>query len=291
MVGTISDVYLDLRNELRHHGVTSAQLEARELLAFALEIPRDALNERSGSFLFDAQLKRLEELKQRRLAGEPLAHIIGEWDFYSLTFTLTPDVLIPRADTETLVDAGLAFFSRRERGRILDLCCGSGCVGIALLCNLPDTISCVFADTSEAALEVTKENLVRHRLTFRGITVQQDAKEPCAEALGKFNLIVCNPPYIPTGVIPTLDHSVKDYQPHKALDGGADGLDFYRAIAVNFKPALTKNGMLAFECGMGQHEQVQHILEQAGFCEVRILRDFAGVERVVTALANPPADR
>ncbi len=291
MVGTISDVYLDLRNELRHHGVTSAQLEARELLAFALEIPRDALNERSGSFLFDAQLKRLEELKQRRLAGEPLAHIIGEWDFYSLTFTLTPDVLIPRADTETLVDAGLAFFSRRERGRILDLCCGSGCVGIALLCNLPDTISCVFADTSEAALEVTKENLVRHRLTFRGITVQQDAKEPCAEALGKFNLIVCNPPYIPTGVIPTLDHSVKDYEPHKALDGGADGLDFYRAIAVNFKPALTKNGMLAFECGMGQHEQVQHILEQAGFCEVRILRDFAGVERVVTALANPPADR
>ena len=113
MVGTISDVYLDLRNELRHHGVTSAQLEARELLAFALEIPRDVLNERSGSFLFDAQLKRLEELKQRRLAGEPLAHIIGEWDFYSLTFTLTPDVLIPRADTETLVDAGLAFFSRR----------------------------------------------------------------------------------------------------------------------------------------------------------------------------------
>ena len=291
MVGTISDVYLDLRNELRHHGVTSAQLEARELLAFALEIPRDVLNERSGSFLFDAQLKRLEELKQRRLAGEPLAHIIGEGDFYSLTFTLTPDVLIPRADTETLVDAGLAFFSRRERGRILDLCCGSGCVGIALLCNLPDTISCVFADTSEAALEVTKENLVRHRLTFRGITVQQDAKEPCAEALGKFNLIVCNPPYIPTGVIPTLDHSVKDYEPHKALDGGADGLDFYRAIAVNFKPALTKNGMLAFECGMGQHEQVQHILEQAGFCEVRILRDFAGVERVVTALANPPADR
>ena len=189
------------------------------------------------------------------------------------------------------MDAGLAFFSRRERGRILDLCCGSGCVGIALLCNLPDTISCVFADTSEAALEVTKENLVRHRLTFRGITVQQDAKEPCAEALGKFNLIVCNPPYIPTGVIPTLDHSVKDYEPHKALDGGADGLDFYRAIAVNFKPALTKNGMLAFECGMGQHEQVQHILEQAGFCEVRILRDFAGVERVVTALANPPADR
>ena len=271
--------------------MTSAQLEARELLAFALEIPRDALNERSGSFLFDAQLKRLEELKQRRLAGEPLAHIIGEWDFYSLTFTLTPDVLIPRADTETLVDAGLAFFSRRERGRILDLCCGSGCVGIALLCNLPDTISCVFADTSEAALEVTKENLVRHRLTFRGITVQQDAKEPCAEALGKFNLIVCNPPYIPTGVIPTLDHSVKDDEPHKALDGGADGLDFYRAIAVNFKPALTKNGMLAFECGMGQHEQVQHILEQAGFCEVRILRDFAGVERVVTALANPPADR
>ena len=95
MVGTISDVYLDLRNELRHHGVTSAPLEAKELLAFALEIPRAEFNERSGSYLFDEQLKRLEELKSRRLKGEPLAHIIGEWDFYSLTFILTPGVLMP----------------------------------------------------------------------------------------------------------------------------------------------------------------------------------------------------
>ncbi len=291
MVGTISDVYLDLRNELRRSGVTSAQLEAKELLAYALEVPRDQLNERSGSFLFDEQLQRLEALKARRLAGEPLAHIIGEWDFYSLTFTLTPQVLIPRPDTEVLVDAGLAFFNRRERGRILDLCCGSGCVGIALLKNLPDTISCVFADTSEDALNITKENLIRHRLTFRGITVRQDAKEACAEALGKFNLIVCNPPYIPTGELASLDVSVKDYEPHEALDGGADGLDFYRAIARNFKPALTKSGMLAFECGMGQHEALQGILEEAGYCEIRVLRDFSGTERVLTALANPPADR
>lgn len=288
MVGTISDVYLDLRNELRHHGVTSAPLEAKELLAFALEIPRAEFNERSGSYLFDEQLKRLEELKSRRLKGEPLAHIIGEWDFYSLTFTLTPGVLIPRPDTETLVDAGLAFFSRRERGRILDLCCGSGCVGIALLKNLPDTISCVFADTSEEALAVTKENLVRHRLTFRGLTVSQNALEPCDQALGKFNLIVSNPPYIPTGDIPGLDVSVKDYEPHVALDGGADGLDFYRAIAVNFKDALTKNGMLAFECGMGQAPQVEEILRENGYEDIRILRDFTGVERVVTGVRTPP---
>ena len=199
MVGTISEVYLDLRNELRRHGVTSASLEAKELLAFALEIPRDQMNERSGSYLFDQQLARLDQLKARRLSGEPLAYIIGEWDFYSITFQLSTDVLIPRPDTETLVDAGLAFFNRRERGRILDLCCGSGCVGVALLKNLPDTVSCVFADISEPALEIVKENLTRQRLNFRGLTVRQSAREPCAEELGKFNLIVCNPPYIQIG--------------------------------------------------------------------------------------------
>lgn len=291
MVATISDAYLDLRNELRRHGIESAQLEARELLAFALETPREELNERSGSFLFDEQLSRLVELKARRLGGEPLAHIIGQWDFYSLTFDLTPQVLIPRPDTETLVDAGLAFFNRRDRGRILDLCCGSGCVGIALLKNLPDTISCVFADCSEDALNVTKENLVRHRLTFRGITFQQDARQPCAEALGKFNLIVCNPPYIPTGDIAGLDASVREFEPHLALDGGADGLDFYRDIACQYKAALTKNGMLAFECGLGQHEALAEILQQAGYFEVRTLRDFAGVERVVTALVTPSSEK
>lgn len=116
MVGTISDVYLDLRNELRRSGITSAQLEARELLAYALEVPREQFNERSGSFLFDEQLRRLEELKSRRLAGEPLAHIIGEWDFYSLTFTLTPQVLIPRPDTETLVGCGAGFFQPAGAG-------------------------------------------------------------------------------------------------------------------------------------------------------------------------------
>ena len=288
MVGTISEVYLDLRNELRRHGVTSAPLEAKELLAFALEIPRDQMNERSGSYLFDQQLERLEQLKQRRLSGEPLAYIIGEWDFYSITFQLTPQVLIPRPDTETLVDAGLAFFNRRERGRILDLCCGCGCVGIALLKNLPDTISCVFADASEDALEMTRENLTRQRLNFRGLTVGQSALEPCEEALGKFNLIVCNPPYIPSGDIDGLDVSVRDYEPRLALDGGPDGLDFYRAVSVYFKRALTKNGMLAFECGMGQSQAVQQILQQAGYYDIKTMRDFNGVERVVTALQSPP---
>ena len=281
MVGTISEVYLDLRNELRRHGVTSASLEAKELLAFALEIPRDQMNERSGSYLFDQQLTRLDQLKARRLSGEPLAYIIGEWDFYSITFQLNPNVLIPRPDTETLVDVGLAFFNRRERGRILDLCCGSGCVGVALLKNLPDTVSCVFA-------EIVKENLTRQRLNFRGLAVRQSAWEPCAEDLGKFNLIVCNPPYIPSGDIAGLDASVRDYEPRLALDGGADGLDFYRAISVNFKRALTKNGMLAFECGAGQSQALQQILEQAGYCEIRTMRDFSGVERVVTALQSPP---
>ncbi len=276
MVGTISEVYLDLRNELRRHGVTSASLEAKELLAFALEIPRDQMNERSGSYLFDQQLTRLDQLKARRLSGEPLAYIIGEWDFYSITFQLNPNVLIPRPDTETLVDVGLAFFNRRERGRILDLCCGSGCVGVALLKNLPDTVSCVFADISEPALEIVKENLTRQRLNFRGLAVRQSAWEPCAEDLGKFNLIVCNPPYIPSGDIAGLDASVRDYEPRLALDGGADGLDFYRAISVNFKRALTKNGMLAFECGAGQSQALQQILEQAGYCEIRTMRDFSG---------------
>lgn len=283
MVRTISDTYLDLRNELRSRGITSAQLEAKELLAFALEKSRHEFNERSTSFIFDSQMEKLEALKARLFDGEPLAHIIGEWDFYSLTFELTENVLVPRPDTETLVDAGIEFFEGRDRGRILDLCCGSGCVGISMLKNLPDSITAVFADVSDDAIAITKNNILRHNLTFRGITVKENALEPCPEVLGKFNLIICNPPYIETAAIATLDISVKDYEPHLALDGGNDGLDFYRAIAQNFKSALTSGGMLAFECGAGQAEDITKILAAAGFGSLNTICDLTGIERVVTA--------
>lgn len=282
MTRTISDAYLDLRNELRARGVIMPQLEARELLVFALGGDRKTFNERSMSYIFDTQMAKIDELKGRLFAGEPLAHIIGEWDFYSLTFRLSDNVLVPRPDTETLVDVGIEFFKDRDRGRILDLCCGCGCIGVSLLKNLPSPITAVLADMSDDAIDITKSNIADHSLTFRAITVKQNALEPCPSVLGKFNLIVSNPPYIGTQEIETLDDSVKKYEPRMALDGGDDGLDFYRAISKNYKSALNVGGMLAFECGLGQFEDVRKIIEDAGFGEINVTCDLAGIERVVS---------
>ena len=154
-------------------------------------------------------------------------------------------------------------------------------MGLAILKHVSDEIHGVFADLSEPALEVARHNITALHLTGRALAFQADAAKPADPVLGRFQLIVCNPPYIPTEEIPTLDIEVQK-EPHMALDGGADGLDFYRAVSRNYAPALTSGGTLAFEVGLGQFEAVMAILEQAGYSKVQYFCDLAGVERVVT---------
>ena len=288
MIRTINDIYLDLRAEFRKKGIAGYQIEARDLVAFALDLSDDEFVAKRNQYIFDKDVQKIEELKALRYSGVPLQHITGRWEFYGLPLEVTTDTLIPRPDTETLVEVAIEQLKTRSKGRILDLCCGTGCVGLATLKNVSDGITAVLADLSEPALEVARRNVVHNGLSHRTLTYQVDALEEASPLLGKFHMILCNPPYIPTAEIMTLDVEVQR-EPHMALDGGEDGLDFYRAVCRNFAPALNKGGVLAFEVGLGQFEDVMAILTEAGYTNVQFRCDLAGIERVVWGTWEPQA--
>ena len=283
MVKTINDAYLDVRRALRQAGVSGVDIEARELICVALGLDESTFHMKRRDFLFDDKIKDIEALVERRLSGVPLQHITGRWEFYGLEFKVTEDTLIPRADTETLVDTALAFINTREKARVLDLCCGTGCIGISITRFARNPINCLLADISEAALKVAKENTIRNRVSGQAATTECDALKPCPPMFGMFDLIVCNPPYIPTDEIPTLDIEVQR-EPHLALDGGKDGLDLYRAICSNFKGAVKEGGVMMFEVGLGQFEDVRDIMLAAGFEDITIFKDLTGIERVVCGM-------
>lgn len=224
----------------------------------------------------EAGLKRL-------LAGEPIAYILGQWEFYGLPMKVTPNVLIPRDDTCAVAELAIrqALFLQKDP-RILDLCCGSGCIGLAVASRVKDA-KVTLADVSPEALSVAKENTALNKLTGRVRCVQADALKPAFPFLGKFDLIVSNPPYITGRDMLDLPVSVKDFEPHLALYGGEDGLDFYRAIAANYAPALKPGGYLCFEFGMEQGDDVCRILEENGYTILERSRDYNDRERAVLA--------
>jgi release factor glutamine methyltransferase len=283
---TYNNLYLDARRQLRRAGVEAAQLEARELLCFAAEKERKQLFRDMSLYVSDHVERRFAELMDRRLGGEPVAYIIGEWEFYGLTLDICRDVLIPRPDTETVVDRGILFVKDLPEGtRVLDLCAGSGCIGLAIASNCPNT-RVILADWSEDALRVCRQNIRRCELTAQVSTTRVNALEPAPSALWDFDLILCNPPYIPTGDWDGLDHSVRDYEPRMALDGGADGLDFYRAIASGWKSALRPGGKLVFEIGYDQAPAVEQLMNEQGYEEVHSFQDPGEHWRVVEGILN-----
>ena len=277
MAATYNNLYLDARKRLREAGVEGAQLEARELVCCAAGKSREQFYRDMALYASDPVEEKLAELLERRLAGEPVAYLIGEWEFYGLGLDITPDVLAERAI--------LLARAAGEGARVLDLCAGSGCVGLAVAANVPGC-RVVLADVSEAALRLCKQNVRRNELNARVTCVQADALEPPDAALWDFDVIACNPPYIPTGDIAELDVSVRDYEPRSALDGGADGLDFYRAIAARWGAALRLGGALLFEVGIGQAGDVGAILAQNQFEQIQTFQDTQGIGRVVEGVLN-----
>lgn len=286
MATTYNNLFLDTRARLKKAGVEAAQLEARELVCYAADKSREQLYRDMPLYVSAELEKRVDELVQRRLDGEPVAYIIGEWEFYGLPLDISHDVLIPRMDTELLAER--AILKIREAGegaRALDLCAGSGCVGLAIAANCPQC-RVVLGELSEGALRICKQNVRRNNLNARVSCLSINALEPPNSALWDFDVIACNPPYIPTGDIPNLDVSVKDYEPHMALDGGEDGLDYYRFIAEKWKTALRLGGSLVFEVGIGQAPQVEKILAQCGYEDIKTAADTLGIWRVVEGTAN-----
>lgn len=283
---TYNNLYLDARKRLKAAGVEAAQLEARELVCFAAGKNREQFLRDMSLYASDEVEAKVAELMNRRLEGEPVAYLIGEWEFYGLPLDISRDVLIPRADTEVLAEqAILAARAAGEGARVLDLCAGSGCVGLAVAANAPQCRA-VLADVSEEALKICRQNIRRNDLNARVTCVQADARQAPSSVLWDFDVIASNPPYIPTGDIDGLDSSVRDYEPHLALDGGDDGLDFYRDIAEKWRTALRLGGVLLFEVGIGQAADVEQILARCGYEDIETFQDTGGIWRVVKGTAN-----
>ena len=233
----------------------------------------------------DTVEQQVRRLAQRHLDGEPVAYLIGEWEFYGLPLDISESVLIPRPDTEVLVDRALACIKTLDEPRVLDLCAGSGCIGLAIAKNAPGCHA-VLGELDEGALRVCRQNIRRSDLTGRVVSLQLDAREKPPAHLGEFDCIVSNPPYIPDGDIAGLDVSVRDYEPHLALKGGADGLDFYRDITRLWTAALRVGGRLLFEVGIGQADEVLRIMRSVGFGDLEITPDLNGIPRVVEGVLH-----
>ena len=282
LLKTYNQLYIDTRNTLRAHGVESPNLEARLLVARAAGKTQDELVRDFTLYTGEGIIAEAEAMIARRLAGEPLAYILGTWEFYGLDLNVTPDVLIPRVDTEVLVDQAIGtFLGRMNNPRVLDLCCGSGCIGCAIGTQLPKS-RIVMVDLSDKALRVARSNVMKCMLGARVSCVKADAFQDPPAHIGTFDLIVSNPPYIRTMDILTLDTSVRDYEPLEALDGGQDGFDFYEAILKHWKSCLRPGGYLMFEVGEEQSGRVIDLMRLAGFHHVKTTLDTGCTERVVS---------
>lgn len=280
MAITYNDLYLDVRQRLRESGVEASTLEARELVCFGTGKNREELTRDSRLYASPEREAQVRRLVERRMAGEPVAYLIGEWEFYGLPLDISQDVLIPRADTEVLAEQAIAYIQQLGECRVLDLCAGSGCVGLAIAAQAPQA-RVVLGEIDDSALKICRQNIRRNSLSARVTPIQMDAREKPARSLGEFQCIISNPPYIPTGDIAGLEPSVRDYEPHMALDGGADGMDFYRAITEQWKEALAPGGRLYFEVGIGQADPVLRLMRSQGFGDLQIIKDHHKIPRVV----------
>lgn len=280
MAITYNNLYMDIRQTLHNAGLPGATLEARELVCYASGKSREELSRDGRLYVPTDVEQQVHHLVQRHLAGEPVAYLIGEWEFYGLPLDISESVLIPRPDTEVLAEQAINFAKDLEAPRILDLCAGSGCVGLALASQVPGS-HVVLGELDEGALRICRQNVRRNGLSGRVIPLQMDALRKPPAHLGEFDCVVSNPPYIPDGDIAELDVSVRDYEPHLALKGGEDGLDFYRAISRNWKDAMHPGTRLFFEVGIGQADEVLRIMRSEGFGDIEIVPDLNGIPRVV----------
>ena len=261
----------------------SAAMTARQLLCFVSGKTQEQILSSRDLYASEEISAKLDFAVSRYLKGEPLAYILGEWEFYGLPLYVTKDVLIPRDDTCAVTTLAIDQAMRLESApRILDLCTGSGCIGLAIASRVKDA-RVTLADISREALAVAKRNIQRNHLTSKVTCIQANALEKPSHVLGKFDLIVSNPPYITAEEMKELPHSVDGYEPHLALFGGTDGLDFYRAIAENFKDALKPGGYLCFEFGDTQGDDVCDILTANGYTILERSRDYNDRERAVIA--------
>lgn len=279
MAATYNNLYLDARRALKAAGSDNPQLEAQELLSFAAEKTRQELLRDMALYAPTPIAERFEGLMERRLAGEPVAYLVGEWEFYGLPLDISPDVLVPRDDSEILARQAIQRVQAVSgEVRVLDLCAGSGCIGLAVAKHCPQA-KVILGDISEGALRICRQNTRRNGLTAQVSSCQINALEKPSAALWDFDVIAANPPYIPTEDLAGLE--VSKFEPQLALNGGEDGLDFYRAITEKWVSSLRLGGWLICEIGVGQVGKVEELFARAGLRDIQSYQDTGDIWRVV----------
>ena len=281
MVKKYGDLYLQARRALLPSEGENASMAARELLAMASEKSVASVLADSGLYASEPIEEKLNGYVARMLAHEPLPYILGQWDFYGLSLEVTPDVLIPRDDTMAVTELAIETLrTRPQPQRVLDLCCGSGCIGLAIAHQLPSA-RVTLADISRPALAVAKRNIKRLKLMNRVTAIGLDARKRAPSFVGTLDTLVCNPPYVTSAEMAQLEPSVRLYEPSLALDGGSDGLAFYRAVCENYTHLIAEGGYLCFEFGLGQHVAVSMLLQEYGYTDITLRKDLRGVVRAV----------
>ena len=279
---TYRELYLWGSNELSAAGIDESNIDARLLLEWCCGTDRNTLLAHGERGISEKEHNQYADCIARRKQHVPLQHITGEQDFMGLTYMVNKDTLIPRQDTEVLVEEVMRHL--HDGMRILDMCTGSGCILLSLLRYSNDCTG-VGVDISGEALSVASQNTERilgaQAIEQARVTLRQGNLFDGLDPEDKFDIIVSNPPYIKADVIKTLMPEVRDYEPHVALDGREDGLFFYRQIIAQASRFLMGGGMLFFEIGYDQGECVRRLMEEAGYINIEVIKDFAGFDRVV----------
>ena len=271
----ISELERQIRQELNNDNF----FEAEQIIMSALNMTREKLILNAKREITDKEYAKILKMTSRRKKGEPLQYILGSTEFMSLEFFVGKGVLIPRQDTETFTETVLNMLKYEKAYKVLDICTGSGCIGISLA-YYRENVRADLIDISDTAAETARRNAAHNDVKERVSIYKCDILKEYPDK--KYDIIVSNPPYIESDVIQTLQTEVRDYEPHLALDGGADGLLFYRRIIEIAPKLLNKDGIIAFEIGYNQGETVSSMM--SAFNNVQVIKDLCGNDRVVTGI-------
>lgn len=277
---TAGDMYDLTRIRLREAGIEAWEFEAGTVLAHFAHITRGELPMLHDMLLPDACIDKIKDAVARRVGGEPLQYILGEWEFMGRPIEVERGVLIPRQETELLCELAVERIRRRRCVRAIDMCCGSGCIAISLAAF--SGIMVTAADISAQALALAQRNAERWHVADKVFTIIADVRK-ASLTLGSFDIVVSNPPYVKSADMPFLAREVREHEPHLALDGGDDGLFYYRHVSRWAARALTKGGTIMLEAGFGMAQSIAEILHADGFREIEIYKDYAGIDRIVEA--------
>lgn len=276
----LTEIYKKTKQSLKEFGIEDYAFETKLILKYFLNISDAELLSCSASEITTEQEKQIEKVIEKRKERYPLQYILGEWDFYKYTFKVGEGVLIPRSDTEILVEVAAEYLKDKVNPQALDLCAGSGCIGISIAKDFPQS-KVVLVEKFDKAFYYLEQNVefnkVKNVKLLKGDVLLGEGSD------GVYDLIVSNPPYIPPNEMDIISPET-NYEPETALLGGEDGMLFYKAIIENYKKSLKKGGMLGFEVGINEAEAVLGLLKTNGFGNITVKKDFNGINRVVTAI-------